>query len=80
VVIEQFQPPAVREGEINDVEVAAIHSLQLLESKYAPIEIERFIDFFAVDGNVVDMSDDQFVLSLDQRKSGYFLSVQYLCL
>ena len=72
VVIKQLQPPALWEGKINDVEIVAFDRLKLLESKNASVEIERFMDIYTVDGNVVDFPDNQFVFSMDGRKLSFF--------
>jgi hypothetical protein len=77
VEIKQLQPSPFWEGKIYDFEVAAIDRLKLLESKNASVEIKRFMDIYAVDCNVVDLPNDQFIFSMDGRKSSFFANLTY---
>jgi hypothetical protein len=69
VIVEQFQAGTVRQGKVGDIKVAAVDGLELLESENATVEIQRFPDIGAVDGNVVDRTYLQGVVSNECKES-----------
>ena len=67
-VVEQLQPRASGKGKVEDVKITAIYGLKLLEPEDAPVEIERFLDVGAIDGDVFYLPDFQVENSMDEGK------------
>lgn len=66
-VIKQLQARVVRESEVGNLEIAAVDRLKLFESENTLIEIQRFLEVDAIDGDVVNASDIQFFDSKDDK-------------
>ena len=59
VIIKQLKPGAAGYLEIGNIELPAVHSLELLEAKDAPVEIHRAVKIYSVYRDVFDPLDVQ---------------------
>jgi hypothetical protein len=54
MVIKQFQPRAIWQSEVSNVEFATINGLQLFKAQYAPVEILGFFKIQYINRDVVN--------------------------